>query len=382
MKNLFKIFIVILSLPLFLMGCWNYKDINTRSVNLSIGVDTKDNIIQYYGEFAKLMSEELEKGQAEITDVYNFKSSGDSFESTRANYNTRTSGLNFSGAIRAVVFSKNYAETNGIESYLNRINYVNDFRNSVLVAISDEPIKQLFDQSVENDISVGYSIENTIGYLSDNGRALYKSAQQIISDIRFKSVGYLLPYITRKDGTIKYLGFAVMKDSKMIGTIPSQDAYGFIFLISPKAFMTAVIPHPQYNNNLVNAKVFLNKRKIKTDYKDNHVVVDVDLKLGSEIMYEYELKPISDEDLKLLQTAISNNVKNQIMEAVNKSTKEFKCDLFDFARYFKGSHYTKFKKIDWEKEYENMTVNINVETTIRHSNVLDPNAKVPTAKKK
>lgn len=381
MKKLLKIISAILFLPLILTGCWNYKDINVRSINLCIGVDDKDGEIEYGGEFAKLNTNEIEKGQAELTDVYNFKSSGDSFEVTRMTYDNRTTGLDFSGALRAVVFTKKYAQNIGIESYMNRLNYVNQFRNSVLVTISDESLETLFNNPVENDISVGYSIENTISNLSDGGFTLYRSAQHIISDIRFENIGYLVPYITRANGTIKYLGFAVMKDSKMIGVIPAKESDGVLFLLSEKPNTTILIPHPQDKNNLVNVKVFLNKRNINTSYENNHVTIDVNLSLISEILYEYKMNPISDEDIKMLQDYISSTIKNEITSAVTNSKKEFKCDIFEFARHFKASNYTYYKKIDWSKEYENADVNVNVKTIIKHSNVLDPNAKVPTTKK-
>lgn len=381
MRNLFKLLPITLIFPLFFSGCWNYKDINSRSINLCISLDEENGLIKFGGEIAKLNTNEVEKGEAEITDVYNLTAEGDFFEFTRQTYDNRNVGLDFSGAVRAVVFSKNYAEKIGIESYINRLHYVNQFRNSVLVVISDKPTEELFSNSVENDISVGYSIENTVSHLAENGSSLYKSVQEIVSDIRFKNVGYLLPYITKADGTIKYLGFAVMKDSKMIGVIPSESSNGVLFLISKKANTMLLIPHPKYEDVLINTTVFLNKRKINTSYKNNHVTINVDLNLISEIKYEYKMKPLSDEDMKNIETYISTIIKNEIVSAITKSKKELKCDIFDFARYFKASNYKEYKNMDWVKEYENADINVDVKNIIKHSNVLDSNAKVPTSKK-
>lgn len=379
MKKLFKLSVVTLCFPLTLAACWNYKDINMRSIDLCIGVDNNGGEVQYVGEFAKLITNELEKGEASLTDVYKYKASGNFFESTRQNYDNRTNALDFSGAVRSVIFSQKYAEEIGIESYINRLNYVNQFRNSVLIAISDEPIETLLKDPVENDISVGYAIENTISYLSDSGRTLYKSAQSIVSDISFKNIGYLLPYISRSKGAINYLGFAVMKDSKMIGVIPKKESTGVLFLLSKKPTTTKLLSHPSYQDNLVNSKVFLDKRKIKTSYLDNHVVIDIDLKLLSEIMYEYKITPLSDNDIKILENSISTLIKDEITSAITKSKKDFKCDIFQIARHFKASNYTEYKELDWEKEYVNAKVNVNIKTTIKNINVLDPNGKVPTA---
>lgn len=381
MKKLFKLFILLMLVPLLFSGCWNYTDINRRSVNLCISIDEKDNQIKFGGEIAKLNTTNIEKEKAELTDVYTLNAYGDFFEFTRANYDNKNISSDFSGALRAVVFSKNYASNHGIESYINRLHYMNQFRNSVLVSISDISTEELFSAPIENDISIGYSIENTISHLSDSGSALYKSVQQIVSDMRFKNIGYLLPYITRSNDTIKYLGLAVMRDSKMVGVILSEDSTGVLFLVSKKPTAILLIPHPNHEDNSINAKVLLNKREINTSFKDEHVIIDIDLSLTSEIMYEYKMSPLSNDDLKDIENYISNKIKNDVLATIIKSKKEFKCDIFEFARYFKASNYKKYKDMDWSKEYENSHININVKTTVKHSNVLDPNAKVPTSKK-
>ena len=370
--------LVLFVFPLLLTGCWDYRDVNRRSINLSVGVDEINKNIEFTGEIAKLASgQSTTKGQAQITDVYKYRSLGKNFEGSRVDFNSKATYPNFWGAVRVVVFSKKYAENVGIESYINRINFSTEFRNSVLVAISELPTSELFNSKVENDISTGYAIENTIRSLSEGGGTLYKTGQDILADIQEKQIGYLLPYVTKEKNVVKYLGFAAMKGSKLVGIINIGDTTGYLFILSKKPVMTSVIPHPSNESNLINTRTEMKKRSIKTTYEDNKVNIYIDVKLNTQIFYEYSIAPISKDDMKKLEFIISDSIKKSIISALNRSKEEFQCDVFNFARIFRSQNHYVFKKIDWEKAYTSAVFHVNAETTVINTNVLDPNAKKP-----
>jgi spore germination protein KC len=368
--------VVILSL--FLTGCWDYRDVNKRSILLSTGIDNVNDNVEFSGEGAKLAASSSKNSTtSQITDVYYFSAVGKYFEKARDDFDVQIPAPDFPGALRANVFSKKYAEKDGIESYINRVYFISQFRNSVLVVISKEPTSQLFKGKIENDICIGYAIEDTIRYLSEGGAALYKTIQEIKSDIDFKAVGYLLPYVTREKDTVKYLGLAVMKDSKLVGIIKSGDSTGVLFLLSKNPINENVIPNPIDKKKLLSIKTTLSKRSIKTSYEDKKVNIYVDLKLDSQLQYEYSIQPLSKEDMKKVEEIVSDRIKEDIMSAMERSQNEFKCDVFGFARYFKAQNSQEYKKINWKEEYPKANFNVNVETTIKNTNLLDPNAEKP-----
>ena len=361
--------ICILLFPLLLTSCWDYRDIDKRSIDLSIGVDEVNGKLEFAGEMAKLPA--VGGGKAEITEVYKYRSLGKKFEGSRSHLDARLTLPDFSGAVRALVFSKKYAEAQGIESYINRLYYIPDFRSSVLVAISNEPTNEFFNGKAINDIAIGYALENTIKTLSSSGLALYKTLQQVKADIEFKDIGYLVPYITKKGNTVTYLGLAAMKDSKLIGTVKREESSGFLFILSknPKAIMT--LPHPSDEKNLVSTIVLLKQRKIKTDYKNNKVNIYIDLKLTSQLQYLYEFKSTSEDDIKKLEKMISDEIQREVMFALVLSKNAFKYDIFGFGRYFKSDNPEDYKQISWEEKYPNINFKVNVKTIITNTNLLD-----------
>lgn len=362
---------------LLLIGCWDYRDIDDRSIVHSVGIDNEDDKIQFTGEVtAQRERSSQNRGISQQGDVYRYTSSGNYFEGARAELDAKTPFERFTAAIRAIVFSKKYAEEKGIESYIYRVYFLSAYRNSVLVSISKEPTSDLFRRRIENNISIGHGIEDTIRYLDADGAALYKTTQQIKSDIEFKTIGYLLPYITMEEDTVIYLGFAAMKDSKLVGIIKRQESNGFLFVLSKKPITISAIPLPSSEKNLISIRTVLEKRSIKTSYADDKVNIYIDLKLNSQLQYEYDnIEPLSKEDSKKVENIVSNKIKEDVMYAIKRSQKEFKSDVFGFARYFRKDNPKAYKKIDWKEEYTKANIHVNVETTIKNTNLLNPNAK-------
>ncbi|MCM0647323.1 Ger(x)C family spore germination protein [Clostridium swellfunianum] len=369
----YKKAICIFILPALLSGCWDYNDVNKTSITLSIGVDDVRDNIEFSGEIAKLAPNSSDKKSGDkSSNFYNYIALGKTFEAARADFNAKVSAEDFSGALRVIVFSKEYAQKKGIEAYINRIASSPKFRRSVLTVISSEPPREVFSGKVENAITVGYGIEDTIRYLDKKGAALYKTIQEINSDMSVEAIGYLLPYIKREGNTVKYLGMSAMKDDKLVGIINEKDSNGFLFVLSNKINYSDTFPHPRNGDNLVSIINNFSKRKIKTSYKDGNINIDIDLKLNSKIEYEYSNNDlITKDDISKLEEIISNRVKEDIISAVKRSQEEFKCDVFGFARYFKADNPQKYKNIKWEEEYLRATVNVNVKATIKTTSVFD-----------
>lgn len=367
------IIFIILSL-LFLTGCWDYKDINKREVAIAIGADYMDDGIKLVSESAKISSP-YQDNKKQI-DTYENIAIGGEFDDARASYDAREAFQFFTGAVRCIVCSQRYGEK-GIEPYINRINSIVGFRNSVLVVISEQPTEMLFRKEVANDISVGYAIQDTIKNMEDEGTALYKTVQNIKSDIDFKNIGYLLPYVTVNNNVVEYLGMAVMKNSKLIGTIKREESSGFLLMLSEKPVMAKAFTKQDDTKNLLSVKTMLRKRSIKTKYEDKKIDVYIDLKLKAQLQYEYYIQPLSKENVKKVEDDISDKIKESVLSAVKRSQKEFKSDVFSFARYFKAEHPNEYKNMDWEKEYPDINFHVNVSTTIINTNLIDPNAKKP-----
>ena len=375
MANKIRKLILVTLLSLLLSGCWDFEDINKRSITLSIGVEEMDEQIIFNGEIAKLASESNKGGtSATVTDVYYYTAKGKDFEEAKYDFDYKIPNTDFTSAVRCVALSKQYAQKAGIESYINRFSFMPGFRSSVLVVISEQNTKELFEEKVTNDISTGHGIENTIKYLEKNGYAEYTTVQDIRQDISFEDIGFVLPYIKKENDTIKYLGLAVMKDSKFIGVINADESIGTLYLTTKNASGIEKIPISQNKSNLASIKTKLNRRKIKTRCENGQIYIDIKLNINSNLLYEYIEEPIADEAIKKLESIIQDMIKQEVSSSIKRSQEEFRCDIFGFARYFKADNPKLYKTINWAEEYPDVQFNVEVKSKIINYNLINTKA--------
>lgn len=373
MRNRAIVLIIFSLLIMLLTGCWDYEDINNRSITLSVGVDIEDKEVILNGEIAQSISTS-NNSTASISDVYYFTSKGANFEEARYDFDNKIPSLDFSGAIISIAFSKEFAKEKGIESYINRISFIPGFRQSALVVISDQNTEELFKEKVLNDISTGHGIQDTIKYLNKDGVTLYTTVQSIRGDLAFEEIGLLLPHVKKIDGTLEYLGLGIIKDKKYIGSIKAEDSRGAIYLTNKKASYINTIPNPK-DNNLLALRTKLKKRKINTSIVDGEIHIDVRLDFNVDLLYEYVKGPISEETIKELELIIEEMVKKEVISAIEKSQQVHKCDYFGFGRYFKAQNGKIFKNIDWRAEYPDAIFNVKVNSKITNYHLINTKVK-------
>lgn len=68
---------------------------------------------------------------------------------------------------------------------------------------------------------------------------------------------------------------------------------------------------------------------------------------------------------------ISDEIKKEVMFALELSKNQFRCDVFGFARYFKADNPEEYKQINWKEKYPDINFNVNVKTIIVNTNLLD-----------
>ncbi|TCO77448.1 Ger(x)C family spore germination protein [Marinisporobacter balticus] len=366
--------LIIFIFSLTLTSCWDYEDIDKKSIAISIGVDQVADKVQFSSEITKLIPSQGDTEKAQTANVYNTVSYGKNFEDARIHYDAINPFPVFLGVTRVVIFGTDYAKK-GIESYFNRIGSIYDYRKTLLPVVSREKPTELFDIKVEKDISVGFLIENTINSLANSGKTLYPNVGEVLSNIALDEVGYVMPYVGIEHGHIVYLGFAVMKDSKLVGVIDLVDTDGVLYLLAEKPILVEAIPDPKKEENVYSFRTAIKKRKIKTNYMNKKVVINIDLDLNAALRYQYYTQPVSDKKIKKLEEMISEKVKEDMRNIIKRSQKEFQCDIFQFAKYFRAQYPNIYKKIKWEDAFKDANVNVTVKTKIINKNLADPNAK-------
>ncbi len=364
-----SLMIVIILCFLPLTACWDYLDVEKRSMVISVGIDDKNGESTIIGGIGSVIGTSEDKGVKR----YFFKGIGDDFADARLHIDSSLPFPLFLGTSRSIVFSESYA-SKSIEPYLNRIDQLYDYRKSVLLTISKDPIEEILDRDIEQDVSVGFLLENIMEQLTRNGKALYVTAGDALNRIPMKYTAYLIPYIGLKDDIIQYLGLCVMKDSKLVDIVKVEDTDGIIYLLNKKPRLTEYIEHPKDKNIRILYITTVSGKKIYTDLKKEQLQINVELNVDAELRGQTYILPISQSEKKLMEKQLSSKIKEDIQSIIERSIKEYNCDFFDFYEYFRIQHPKLYDELDWNLVYQNAKVDVSVKARIINKNMRDPNA--------
>jgi len=383
MKKLTR-FLILFLIPLLLCSCWDYNDINKKSVALTLTADydsTTDNYT-FSGEIANFSpSSGQQTGQDKKNNIYIYSGQGPTFDAARLHLDSSVPLPAFVGATTVVIFGKSLAKKS-IEPFLHRIDGTLDFRKTLLAVVSKETPEELLKTKTNKAISVGSLIQSDLQYLETSGKALYTTIGEMLSSISLGDVGYLLPYVGIQANDIRYLGLAVMKDSKLIDIIDVKDTKGLVYLLSDNPMLIETMPGFNNSNNIFSIPSKVKKRKIKTEYIDNTPVININLDMNFELNYQYYVEPISKKEIHQLEDSLSKKIQKDIQTIVTRSQKEFQCDICNFVKYFKADCPKAYKSIDWKEAYPTAKVNVKVSAKIINLNLDDPNAKIKTSEGK
>lgn len=378
-NNVKNMIIIFLCFSFILTGCWDYRDINSRNIILALGIDKEKDDVIFSGEIVKSNYEASkgDEGSNKETNIYSYKAKGANFEEARWDYDRQTPFQEFFGGIRSLISSEEYARQVGIKTYLNRFNLSYNYRKSILMAISEEKCSDLFKKKLKNEISVGVSIDDTILYLKEDGKALYITVGDILTNLSEKTIGFLLPYIKVVDDSVKFMGYGVFDEyGYMIGKILGKSNIGLLYIMGEKPSIRTVIPRPGNSDNQISYETSLKKRKIKTRYENGKPIIDININMVSSIKYQYYREELDELTLDRIREHMELEAKNQIEDIISKSQVEYKVDFLGLGKYFKAQNYKIYKKINWKKEYPKAKINVKVKMKINNANLKDTNSKV------
>lgn len=358
----YVILVVVLTIPLLLNGCWDYSDVDKRSIVVSIGIDKVKNNIELSGEISKMAPDGGRGEQVSTRNVYTDISYGENFEEARMEFSSKHSYETFLGATQVVLFGKNFARE-GIESYINRINNTYDYRKNLLPVITREPPSEILNVNTQDDFSAGSFISNNLQNLSDEGIAIKKTVGEVVSDISAKDLGYVLPYIGADKGEIRYLGMAIMKDSKLIDIVGLKDSSGFLYIMSKNVREEKAVSSQKNPGNKLSFLNQIDDRDIRVKKIDDKVVINVNLNIDAYLIYQYYNQYLNEKEMIVYGEILSKEIKNNIVKSI-KRTQSYNCDVFGFANYFRACDAENYMGTDWNEEYSKAEVVVNVKTKI------------------
>lgn len=366
--KIFTFFIIVLA-NLTLTGCWDMYEISNHTIITLVGVDKVEDKVKFFLEY--------KPHHAQIPDTTGSNQNGSdiligegkSFVEARNSYLRKSPDDVFLGAVRAVVFSDNYAK-NGIEEYLNRIRGTREYRKTLSLFTTNTALEKLFDANALNTDNVGFDIEHSSSQLSGNGIDYQRTIANILEDMQVEHTGYLLNNLDSIGNRLDETGYSVFKENKKVGLIPVDKVKGNNYILINNADGDYAI---DFEGVTISLTPTLENRKIAVSYDNENITFNIEVSLKCEIINTSKMIKIDNKKMKELEGKISDKVKEDISDAIETSQTKYGCDYLYFYKYFRAKYNSDFKSMNWNEKYKSAEFKVDVKAKVKPGNMINFN---------
>jgi Ger(x)C family germination protein len=353
------------------MGSKDSKDINDKMILTAVALDKKDDLVYIYVEIANIEYGTNTEGQSggEAKKYVYVKAKGKSIPEARENLDRKLNRPTYLSAIRTILMTREFANEHLVE-YFYRIRSEELYRKKVATVVVDSDIEELFENSNQKEMSVGFAIEEMLKNLEDIGTDFSKPTLAMIENVSGKYSSFLIPTIALEEGENSLIGYSVVDDITINGFIEVEEAKGVSFFKAKKPQFYYMV---NYNENNLTIEVNLKKRSITPKSGSKEISFDVKMDFDASIMYGNKKTPygFDKSDNEKITDILTALLKEELESTIERSQKDFKCDYLQFHDEFRIKYPSKFEKIDWGKEFVNAKVNISVKVDLSESWMMD-----------
>ncbi|MDP4094901.1 MAG: Ger(x)C family spore germination protein [Bacillota bacterium] len=315
--------------------------------------------------------------------------------------------INVSHAIVAV-FSEELAKE-GISKFLYGMERGREFRPNMYVAVSRgsaehylsqvQPIQEVDPTKYYQLIFSSYKytgfapnsklfsllnkFKNTMGQpvVALAGVSKHKSLDDFAKDPDFAkkpptTEQNFLPGNIIKQGDIagEIMGLAVFDGDKFMGEMTGEESTDYLMVTGDYSNSYLTMPDPKKPDNYIILNVKQSRYPVsKVKLMGNTPQINVEIKLEADFIaiqsgFNYE----NPQNLGLVENAASSLIKDRVTRFLNRTSKEFQCDICSFGKEAVKKFLTtkQWNDYNWFGKYKNANFNVKVEMRIRRPGLM------------
>lgn len=232
---------------------------------------------------------------------------------------------------------------------------------------------------ISYDINAALENQKSISYYP--GTNFWKFTEQLLT----KDSSPIVPCInleSQEEGPIfKVVGSGAFKKGKLVGYLDHLETRSVLLTKDEMKggfiVVESEVDGQKYKSTL---EIFGSKTKVKPEYKDNKLTMNIDIEIETGII-ELDGKKdfIEEKGREILQKDAENNIKKNMKKTIDKAQTDFESDIFGFAGIIMREMPKEWKKKiqpNWEEEFKRLDTNIQVKVNIRDSALLSKPIKV------
>ncbi|WP_017752945.1 Ger(x)C family spore germination protein [Clostridium tyrobutyricum] len=376
--NLFILIIIFSFCPFIITGCQDKNEVESLGFVSALGVDLDDNNNFMVSLQVIRRGISLEQNQDSRTLVY--VSSGKTINEAISNISRQLSKkIKFSNE-KCIVIGEKLAE-HGIQSVIDFSLRVNDVRPVVPILITKGTAVDIIKtRTKENSVS-GYDIGDMVRKQRDLG-VIGKCTNLDFEENKNEGVNVcgLISKGNLRDNKSEYdliiSGSAVLKKYKLVGYMNEEETRGMNWVRGKIKHGSILIKDDSAGK--INLNILSSKSRLTASIEPKGIHINVNIKEKSNIN-EVNQDTLQNLDfnsnpdiLNFLAEKQDKAIYDEVILAANASKNRLSVDIFGFGDLLYKKYPDEWKKVkgNWNKNFRNVKITVNVSSSIKHTGLL------------
>jgi spore germination protein KC len=363
---------LIISFTVMNTSCWNYKDVERLNIVMGFAID-KDVKSNEYVLTAEMARPESGQNMAKYNSDL-FQSRGSTIYEAVRGLISRAGKKTYWAHTSIGILSKAVVSED-LSPVLDLFYRDPEVRGTMRMLVSKrETAKEIF----EIDHNPSELRTTKLDYIMENEKSISKypktEYKDLVENFASKEKAILIPMVDVKmeDGKAvpEINGSAVLRYDRVTGYLTGDETQYALWVMGELKGGLLVVRNIAGTNSNISFEIYKNKTKVKPDYKNNelrmnvHVITTVDIgEVSGNIPFSKE------EDITKLKESAQKNLKDNLEYITKKMQLEYKSDIFNFGNRVERQEPKLWKKLmeNWNEELANLPVDITVDLLIKGS---------------
>lgn len=352
---------------LLLAGCWDYIDIERRSLVMGIGIDAR-------GELQMELTVEIpvpaaadpgeaggEGGGGDMDPKLVASEIADSLLWAANNLRGQLERDPMWEQVVAVVVGEEAARR-GIASVSDAVMRFVDLNMRAHLYVVEGEAKDVIGFQPPMQPLVAKMLRGQSDQFPVHPRFARPQAFVLIHrELRDKGVS-LVPRLTLEDERLRMHGAAVLADGVLAGWLDGDEAEGVNWVrgwVKRSLVQSACTGHPDGH---VSAWTRLINHRIEADEMEGRPRFQIDITLGARLvdLARCPLAPEDEEDIKTIEKAIVQTVADTVEGAVLRAQKELQIDFLGLGERWRRKFPHKYDKQGWKSLFQDSVIEVRV----------------------
>ncbi len=346
--------LLLAAVSLLITGCWDAIQVSDYNFLTLVILDKQGEEFTFTIEIPKISPTGM-NGSPSGPKATFIKGSGPSFVEARDSLDIKADKPLYLGTTRTLIVTER-ASQNDLPEYLFRLREDFTYRQKITLTTTRDDPAVLTEAENENETPSGYSIDDMLESLSNDGRTFSKSTASYVEDILGKR-GFVVHCIGLENKQLALTGYSVFRDAKNVGFIPVENARGLVFMLAPKPVFFYRVP---FGGEHATVEVELTDKKIVPSYQDGAIRFSVQLKLKGDVQYfsQVALFPLDEQIMKEIEQNLTQMLQEDIKSTIDQSQKEFQSDYLMFCEAFRLAYPEVYEKLEFGQVYPNVSIDV------------------------